>query len=163
MKYTYILAFFCLCLFTACNNSPERPEPMLDPNYEPGQPATSTPATFSNEASTGGSVYHYICPNNCGGGDAAGNCPVCGTAYTHNQAFHNQANAGTTTTPANPNITTSGSPTPANTPTPSPEPPQNASGVWHYTCSNGCTGGAGSATACATCGSTLVHNTLYHQ
>lgn len=45
---------------------------------------------------------------------------------------------------------------------PKPEPPQNAEGVWHYTCTKGCAGGAGAATACATCGGTLVHNQAYH-
>lgn len=47
------------------------------------------------------------------------------------------------------------------TPTPT-EPPQNAEGVWHYTCPNGCAGGGGSATACAGCGTTLAHNQEYH-
>ncbi len=42
------------------------------------------------------------------------------------------------------------------------EPPQNASGVWHYTCSKRCAGGSGSAGNCNTCGSLLVHNSLYH-
>jgi hypothetical protein len=45
---------------------------------------------------------------------------------------------------------------------PKAEPPQNAEGVWHYTCTKGCAGGAGAATACATCGGTLVHNQVYH-
>ncbi|MCC6725658.1 MAG: hypothetical protein IT258_14210 [Saprospiraceae bacterium] len=42
------------------------------------------------------------------------------------------------------------------------EPAQNAAGVWHYTCPKGCAGGAGSATACAKCGTTLAHNQAYH-
>ena len=42
------------------------------------------------------------------------------------------------------------------------EPAQNAAGVWHYTCANGCAGGAGSAEGCATCGNVLVHNAAYH-
>lgn len=46
--------------------------------------------------------------------------------------------------------------------TPPAEPAQNAAGVWHYTCPKGCAGGAGSAAACATCGSTLAHNQAYH-
>lgn len=49
------------------------------------------------------------------------------------------------------------------TPAATTEPAQNAAGVWHYTCPNGCAGGAGSATACAKCGSTLAHNQAYHQ
>ena len=43
-----------------------------------------------------------------------------------------------------------------------PEPPQNAEGVWHYTCPKGCAGGGGSAAPCGTCGETLAHNTAYH-
>ncbi len=42
------------------------------------------------------------------------------------------------------------------------EPAQNTTGTWHYTCSKGCAGGAGSAIACAKCGTTLTHNTSYH-
>lgn len=58
-------------------------------------------------------------------------------------------------------------PAPAATPAPQPaqkqEPAQNAKGVWHYTCPKGCAGGAGTATACAKCGTTLVHNAAYHE
>ncbi len=42
------------------------------------------------------------------------------------------------------------------------EPPQNAAGVWHYTCSKGCAGGAGAAIPCEKCGTALTHNTEYH-
>jgi hypothetical protein len=42
------------------------------------------------------------------------------------------------------------------------EPAQNAAGVWHYTCSKGCAGGAGAAGNCATCGGPLAHNQAYH-
>ena len=45
---------------------------------------------------------------------------------------------------------------------PTPEASQNAGGVWHYTCSNGCAGGAGSAVNCESCGSLLAHNQAYH-
>ena len=54
---------------------------------------------------------------------------------------------------------------PLNATTPNPttlEPSQNAGGVWHYTCSKGCSGGAGSAVNCVTCGGLLVHNQAYH-
>jgi len=51
----------------------------------------------------------------------------------------------------------------ATTPNPATlEAPQNAGGVWHYTCSKGCAGGAGSAINCNTCGDLLVHNSAYH-
>lgn len=56
-------------------------------------------------------------------------------------------------------------PTAPNPVTPTPpgkEPAQNAAGVWHYTCSKGCPGGAGAAGACATCGGALAHNAAYH-
>jgi hypothetical protein len=55
-----------------------------------------------------------------------------------------------TTTPAQPNTTTLA------------EPAQNAAGVWHFTCPKGCTGGAGAAGNCATCGGALAHNQAYH-
>ena len=42
------------------------------------------------------------------------------------------------------------------------EPPQNASGIWHYTCIKRCAGGSGTAGNCNTCGNTLVHNSAYH-
>lgn len=102
-----------------------------------------------------GGVQHYICANNCegSGGPSAGTCPVCGSEYQHNQAYHNQPPTGNAINPVNPTIPT----TPA-----TPEPAQNAAGVYHYTCPDGCSGGAGSATACASCGKTLVHNTAYH-
>ena len=55
--------------------------------------------------------------------------------------------------------------TPLNTTTPNPadiESAQNSGGVWHYTCSKGCPGGAGSAVNCNTCGGLLAHNSAYH-
>jgi len=81
-------------------------------------------------------VIHYICDNNCenSGSDVAGNCPTCKTPYTHNLAFHNDdfLKNGPLKVPefdlnSNPNSSASKSPA------------QNASGVYHYTCSNGCT------------------------
>ena len=138
-----------LLVFAACGPSAQDREvresarqSLLDQNASLANsaPANQLPAA----AAVNTSVSHYICPNNCegSGGASEGTCPVCNSAYVHNQDYH--------TTPA------------AATPTTTPEPPQNAAGVWHYTCSNGCEGGAGSAIACATCGATLVHNTLYH-
>ena len=44
-----------------------------------------------------------------------------------------------------------------------PEPPQNAKGVWHYTCPKGCKGGAGAAEPCKSCKTELTHNAVYHQ
>lgn len=55
-------------------------------------------------------------------------------------------------------------PTPPNSTTQSraPESAQNAAGVWHYTCSKGCVGGAGTAVNCTNCGNILAHNQAYH-
>ncbi|NQV78027.1 MAG: hypothetical protein HQ490_06690 [Lutibacter sp.] len=106
-------------------------------------------------------VKHYICDNKCenSGGDIAGNCPTCNTPYTHNQAYHNdeflkngplnipKTNLGT---PTNPNTNTAASPA------------QNALGIFHYTCTSGCYGGAGTASKCTSCGSDLAHNQAYH-
>lgn len=102
-----------------------------------------------------GTVMHYICPNNCAGsgGPAQADCPVCGTPYMHNDAFHAQAGAP----PVGQDMTV---PPPAPG---SPEPPQNSKGVWHYTCPSGCASGAGAAGPCASCGATLAHNPAYHQ
>ena len=125
----------------ACNNSPDRPDPILDPSRiqsdQNASPISLTPSS--------GSVLHYYCPNNCegSGGDQQGNCPVCGTQYVHNQAFHTQGQQ------ANPTINTE-------------TPAQNAQGVYHYICSAGCSGGSGAQGVCSSCGASLVHNDGYH-
>ncbi|MFZ1256800.1 MAG: hypothetical protein WAR77_10620 [Saprospiraceae bacterium] len=46
--------------------------------------------------------------------------------------------------------------------TATPEAPQNAKGVWHFTCSKGCPGGAGTQSNCAKCNNPLTHNPAYH-
>lgn len=114
--------------------------------------SVSAPAATGNTLATTGSVQHYICPNNCqgSGGASAGTCPVCGSEYEHNQAYHNQPASTPNPAGQSPAITTT------------PEPAQNAAGVWHYTCPSGCSGGAGSAGKCASCGGDLAHNTAYH-
>ena len=164
MKLINGIAFLLILFVVACNNAPDRPDPILDPSATPSTISTTTSSTVppANTASTNSSVPHYICPNNCvgGGGSAAGPCPVCGANMTHNAAFHNQPATPSTPTPPTPGAVNTAVPT---TPPAGAEPAQNANGVWHYTCTNGCPGGAGSAIACATCGTTLVHNTLYHQ
>ncbi len=124
------------------------------PSNTPAPPPIVPPGNQGNAVNT--SVHHYICPNNCegSGGATSGTCPVCGTEYIHNQEYHNTATPpGTQVTP----------PAGGTVPPPTtPEPAQNAAGVWHYTCGNGCAGGAGSAGNCATCGAALVHNQAYH-
>lgn len=115
---------------------------------------TTAPAPTTNPAaSVNSNEPHYKCPNNCQGGvgAASGACPVCGTQMAHNQAYHNQ-----TATPATqPQIQPQTQPQ-------TPSPAQNAAGVYHYTCSNGCAGGSGSQGTCASCGAALAHNQAYH-
>ncbi len=166
-KIQLMLLGFVLLILASCNSKPERPNPILSADRIAASNAVETQnaATLASSA-----IQHYYCANNCegSGGDAAGTCPVCGLEYTHNQAWHNQQNSVSTTT----TTTTPGEQGPAIGITPpaqgtppsqaTPEPPQNAAGVWHYICSNGHAGGAGSATTCSECGSTLVHNTAYH-
>lgn len=66
-------------------------------NATPGQTPTTTspiiqtpqqqqPAAAKNAAGE----WHYVCSAGCGGGAGAqGNCPNCGSALSHNQAYHN--------------------------------------------------------------------------
>lgn len=159
MKYLSLLTFMALCLsfsLSSCGNSESdriRNEarealPQTNPNATVTPPPPTTPTVNNSEP-------HYKCPNNCAGGVGAaqGTCPVCGTALAHNAAYHDQP---ATTNPA---ITTS----PQTPQTPAePRPAQNAAGVYHYTCSNGCSGGSGSAGNCASCGNPLAHNPAYH-
>ncbi len=129
-------------------------------------PASNTPEPPQNAAG----VWHYTCSNGCAGGaGSATACATCGSTLVHNQGYHSTPAAATTSIGGDAaGATAVGAPAAGlpSTITPNiatpPEPAQNAAGVWHYTCSNGCAGGAGSATACATCGSTLVHNQGYH-
>jgi len=181
MKYfTFLLFAFAVLVSCKSENTlrdnattPITPNTTTTPTT-PAAPATTPPATVNV---AGGA--HYVCtqPGCAGvGGAGAGSCEVCGNTLAHNQAFHNQTNPTTPAGQTNTNAGNNGlSPlfntasdagatpqtiTPA---TPStPEPAQNANGVWHYTCSNGCAGGAGSAIACSSCGSTLAHNSAYH-
>ncbi len=151
-------------IIMSCNGKPERPAPILDSARI--QAANQSAATLAGSAISG--IQHYFCANNCegSGGDAAGTCPVCGSEYTHNQAWHDAQTA------PSPTVTTSGTAAAGTAaagaagalpPTQAvPEPPQNAAGVWHYTCPSGHAGGAGSAVGCSVCGATLVHNQDYH-
>lgn len=163
MKYFKILSTLLLCLtfsFFACNEKTKskRIDPTAIPNMAPtavpnlsnlpssnaGTPNSTAPEPAQN--ATG--IWHYTCSNGCAGGaGAAGTCATCGSSLAHNQAYHASA-AGTPTLPSSAPAASAG---------------QNAAGIWHYTCGNGCAGGAGAAGACATCGSTLAHNQAYHQ
>lgn len=146
-----------MLLLVSCDSKPERPAPILTAD----RIAAANALEQQNTQVASGTVQHYYCTNNCAGsgGDSAGTCPTCGLAYEHNQAWHNQAQTPVTTTNTNGISTGVGAVPPTQS---TPEPAQNAAGVWHYTCPNGHANGAGSAVPCGECGTTLVHNSLYH-
>lgn len=159
MKFTNLLLIvFVAILFASCGRDPK-------------ESAGNTNAAGAANPEATAVVYHFICRNNCQGSGAmeAGVCPVCGVNYIHNDAYHAQDVPG-----SNPSINTLQGPqnpqfqqNPAAPQTPqapqAPEPAQNAAGVYHYTCSKGCSGGSGTGGTCATCGGPLTHNQAYHQ
>ena len=161
MKYFKILAillFSTFISFYACNDkSDARKQKARESLVVPDSPAipnTATPNAATPEpAQNAEGVWHYTCSKGCvGGAGAAGNCATCGGALAHNSAYHaNNNNSTPTTTQITPPVTP-----------PTAEPAQNAVGIWHYTCGNGCAGGAGKAGPCGTCGGTLAHNAAYH-
>ncbi len=172
---TYIIGLLGVLFLIGCQgsssdsvrNDARRSIEQSRPNTPVTPPAsTITPAgDLTTTSSSNSGVQHYICPNNCegSGGPGAGTCPVCGSEYTHNQAYHSQQASTTPTITTTPNPPSSGAITPTITPPAASGTGQNAAGVYHYTCSNGCEGGAASAVVCASCGATLVHNSAYHQ
>ena len=151
----------CFSLFFACKNdekaakdvtlltegnttAPEAANPAATP-----APATATPEPPQNAAG----VWHYTCTKGCAGGaGAAVACATCNATLVHNPVYHGKPAAAGDQAGA-----------PGQAPAPkAAEPPQNAAGVWHFTCPKGCAGGAGAATPCATCGTKLEHNKAYH-
>lgn len=135
------------------NSTTDSPTTELTVPADPVATTAVTPPAEPPQNAEG--VWHFTCPNGCeGGAGAAGPCPKCGATLAHNQSYHN---AGQTTTAANPATTTQQTIQP-----PAQEPPQNASGVWHFTCPNGCAGGGGAVGPCTKCGATLEHNQAYH-
>lgn len=182
----FILPIFILFLIGCSNDAPKNTDTTttnttVTPSTSAPTPTTSispstpTPPPADPAAKNADGVYHYSCPNGCAGGAAGpGACATCSAQLAHNPAFHNNPStpAAPTATPAAPPGTitptrvtppagTPGSPAPA--PAPQASPAQNAAGVFHYSCPNGCAGGAAAAGPCAGCGTTLVHNPTYHQ
>lgn len=170
MKHTFTLTLIAIGLiFTSCGSSGTTKS---ETNSNDNQISTS-PVTNNT-----GIVEHYKCPDGHvgSGSSGAGTCSQCGTTLVHNPDFHKndpppaapttpQVNAlsPVLTTPSAPGTVVPPSPNQPITATPPKnEPPQNAAGVWHYTCPSGCAGGGGSAIACSSCGTTLAHNTAYH-
>ncbi|RMD68737.1 MAG: hypothetical protein D6818_11165, partial [Bacteroidetes bacterium] len=107
MKVHLFLLACTVVLLSACSGGNDAVRDQAREAVEATQPAqtqspvpppvdATQPATNNANASASG-VKHYICPNNCegSGGDAQGTCPVCGTAYVHNQAYHAQQQPAT--------------------------------------------------------------------
>lgn len=181
MRNTLTFAFILLLglAFTSCeNDAANSADDAANPAPVTTQPVTpnATQPAANQPAANNSGVEHYICPNGHvgSGGPSAGNCSQCGTALTHNQAYHSQnqpainpaTNSGTNpgtnaSSPLFQNTPGAAGNTPSITPQTS-SPAQNANGVWHYTCSKGCAGGSGSKGNCANCGAELAHNQAYH-
>ena len=161
MKYSKILAILLLgsaISFYACNDSNNTVREEARKSVE--VPTTPPPATppAAEPAQNAAGVWHYICSKGCAGGGAKGDvCGTCGGPLAHNQAYHTNTNNTPNANPINPSATS-----PTATP-PAVEPAQNAAGVWHYICNNGCAGGGVKGQNCGTCGSPLAHNQAYHQ
>ncbi len=163
-KYLLSLSFL---IFLGCSNAPDRPEPELQQNNTPDLSATNVqttppatpPAQTESPAQNAKGVWHYTCADGCEGGAASAQaCGVCGKTLVHNKGYHeNQPNQ------QNPTNTITNPTDPASTAQKPPAAAQNANGVWHFTCADGCAGGAGAAQACSGCGKTLAHNAAYHQ
>lgn len=139
---------------SACKNEAAGP-PTPGADVVPGAEQAPNPASAA-------AVEHYICPNGHvgSGGEAQGNCSQCNAVLVHNQAFH----ANDPGNNPQPNIQSpfNNSDNAIVPPANNTSPAQNAAGIWHYTCANGCAGGAGASGNCASCGNALVHNQAYH-
>lgn len=163
-----ILSLAIFVLIGCANNASDSTSnpPSIEVVPPAGATATAPAATppTAEPAQNADGVWHYTCAKGCaGGGGSAVACATCGETLAHNQGYHAKANAAPAS--GSPLITNTGAAAAGNptiTPPPTAEPPQNAAGVWHFTCSKGCAGGGGSAVACSGCGTTLVHNQGYH-
>ncbi len=175
MKFQLILSIAALgafSFFSACKNDSAASKgaaaetAATSPAATTGDPAVATPGDpvvvsvptpTAEPAQNAAGVWHYTCSKGCAGGaGAAGNCPKCSAPLGHNQLYHGAPSpAGTPAAATNPSAQAPG--------TPKVEPPQNAVGVWHYTCPAGCAGGSGASIPCAKCGQKLTHNAIYHQ
>ena len=164
IKTLSILVFTTVIFLFSCNEKAsstkqETTKPVDIINSTQQTKTTTPPQSKVEPPQNSQGVWHYTCSKGCAGGaGAAESCSNCGNLLAHNSAYHAKTNNTPTTTPlATPYIT---NPTANNKPK---EPSQNLAGVWHYTCGQGCAGGAGSAVSCSNCGNTLAHNTAYHQ
>jgi len=161
-QFIIILLIGSFFTMVACNTKKEDPvseQPALSTENPSitlkGDTSVQNPATSSSTA-TANSEHHFICPNACkgSGGTQAGKCPVCGSEYVHNDAFHKGQPIPEPAMKIDPAT---------NTAVPTQTQAQNAAGVYHFICPKGHEGGAGVAGNCSKCGTPLEHNQAYHQ
>lgn len=147
MKNLFLILLCNTLLILSCKEERQKLPRSEDPS------STSTEKTAKKE-------IHYICNNNCenSGSDVAGNCPTCKTPYTHNVAFHNDEFLKNGPLKVE-ESTQGGAPASSGN---TVAPARNNAGIYHYTCSNACAGGSGTAENCSNCGTLLVHNQAYH-
>ena len=134
-----------------CNDGKQETE--KTDNSSTANTATQSTSTTAEPAQNEKGVWHYTCSLGCpGGAGFATSCSNCKNILAHNPLYH----GNTSTNQPSSTFSSQASAQPTS------EPSQNAAGVWHYTCKNGCVGGAGTSSNCLTCGETLVHNSAYH-
>jgi hypothetical protein len=164
-SHSTLVGFIFVLTLGCAGEERERPDVVKEKanNTENTNQPTNNTASPSTDLSSinnsgGGDVQHYICPNNCegSGGASQGTCPVCGTDYVHNQAFHNQGNQSQMNLEGGDKLQDLQQQQPASVPA------QNDAGEYHYICSAGCSGGSGSQGTCSQCGAQLSHNQAYH-
>lgn len=147
-----LLIISSLISLTSCKEATKAPEQEISqptevvaPNTPPSNPTQNiaTPEPAQNAMG----VWHYTCAQGCtGGAGSPSNCGTCGALLAHNAAYH-----------GNPNNAPLAAPQMADAPS------QNAAGIWHFSCGQGCAGGSGIAGNCTTCGNPLAHNNAFHQ
>jgi len=149
---TLIFLLATLTFSMGCNSKKE--DPAVQEATPPVVNATATEPTNVPAPSADNIVQHFTCPNKCkgSGGPVEGKCPVCGTDYVHNDAFHKGTSLPEPAMKIDP-VTKMAVPTHTEA--------QNARGEYHFTCPNGHPG-AGVAGACAKCGKALEHNAAFH-
>ncbi|OCK42759.1 hypothetical protein BA195_07555 [Tenacibaculum soleae] len=150
-KFIPIFVLIIVC-FSSCKTAEKKASTPTHPLNLPfnERPVPTLPNVSNVSVNVIGGA-HYICPKKCKGGTSnvkGTACTVCKTPLAHNQAFHNTPQA-----PSSP-VSTPVAPLPASGP--------NAAGQYHYTCNNGCAGGADAAGKCKSCASDLAHNAAFH-
>ena len=168
LKNFAVVVCVSVLTFYGCKDETKAAVTATPTTTETAQETTPTDTNTNTDTDTKviaentGTVYHYTCSRGCAGGSAtAGTCSTCGNTLAHNQAFHanntNQDNSNVAPLFGDPSKTSSSATT-----TTTSTGGQNAAGVWHYICQNGCAGGAAAAGTCGNCSATLAHNQAYH-